>query len=261
MVNGDVTEYVYWLCGIPEVKGGLIGRDYNVSNKERPIYLSAYRMGKTEIPQVLYELVMGKNPSYHQGGSHLPAEGERQELRPVEKVSWLDCIAFCNELTRCTEGLGEGQCVYTYNNKPYTVQDAEDKRIPYISSWARKGFCLPTDEEWEWAAQGGSRRQKYSGTNDVNGLNSYAWYEENSENKTHEVQTRISNDYGLHDMSGNVAEWCWNRYGNTLPESRRIIRGGCFANSESSCTCDARTTEKDYDIRDIFYGLRIVLHP
>ncbi len=132
MVNGDVTEYVYWLCHIPEVKGGLIGRNDNLSNKERPIYLSAYRMGKTEVPQVLYELVMGKNPSYHQGDSHLPAEGERQELRPVEKVSWLDCIAFCNELTRCTEGLGEGQCVYTYNNKPYTVQDAEDKRTPYI---------------------------------------------------------------------------------------------------------------------------------
>ncbi|EMB42022.1 hypothetical protein HMPREF9722_00854 [Treponema denticola ATCC 33520] len=261
MVNGDVTEYVYWLCSIPEVKGGLIGRDYNVSNKERPIYLSAYWMGKTEVPQVLYELVMGKNPSYHQGDSHLPAEGERQELRPVEKVSWLDCIAFCNELTRCTEGLGEGQCVYTYNNKPYTVQDAKDKRIPYILPWARKGFCLPTDEEWEWAAQGGSRRQKYSGTNDVNGLNSYAWYRENSESKTHEVQTKFSNDYGLHDMSGNVAEWCWNRYGNTLPESRRIIRGGCFADSESSCTCDARTTEKDYDIRDIFYGFRIVFHP
>lgn len=259
MVNGDVTECDYWLCHIPEAEGGLIGRNDNKSNKERPIYLSAYRMGKTEVPQVLYELVMGKNPSYHQGGSHLPAEGERQELRPVENVSWLDCIAFCNELTRCTEGLGEGQCVYTYNNKPYTVQDAEDKRIPYISSWARKGFCLPTDEEWEWAAQGGSRRQKYSGTNDVNGLNSYAWYEENSKNKTHEVQTKISNDYGLHDMSGNVAEWCWNRYEHS--ESKRIIRGGCFADSESLCTCDARDHMRDYDTRDIFYGLRIVFHP
>ena len=149
--------------------------------------------------------------------------------------------------------------MYTYNNKPYTVQDAEDKRTPYISPWARKGFCLPTDEEWEWAAQGDSRRQKYSGTNDVNGLNSYAWYRENSEHKTHEVQTKTSNDDGLHDMSGNVAEWCWNRY--EYSESKRIIRGGCFADSESLCTCDARDHMRDYDTRDIFYGLRIVFHP
>jgi len=80
MVNGDVTEYDYWLCHIPEVRGGLIGRNDNKSNKERPIYLSAYRMGKTEVPQVLYELVMGKNPRY-KANIHKPLSRCRKTLR------------------------------------------------------------------------------------------------------------------------------------------------------------------------------------
>lgn len=261
-INGTITECSYKLKFISKVTKGTVGvanqPETHPKNPLREINLTAYQIGETEIPQALYELVMGNNPSAFQGSSRPPAAGEKQALRPVEQVTWHDAVAFCNELTRCTQGLGEKQCVYTYNGHTYTVQDARGKKTPQMNM-SKKGFRLPTDEEWEWAAQGDSRRQKYSGTNDVNGLNGYAWYEENSEHKTHEVQTKTSNDDGLHDMSGNVAEWCWNRY--EYSESKRIIRGGCFADSESLCTCDARDHMRDYDTRDIFYGLRIVFHP
>ena len=99
-----------------------------------------------------------------------------------------------------------------------------------LNSMTKLKFRLPTEIEWEYAAKGGNKSQnfKFSGS-DV--LNDVAWYEENSGNTPHLVGTKNPNELGLYDMSGNVWEWCQDKYEG----KRRILRGGCWFNRAKSC--------------------------
>ena len=75
-----------------------------------------------------------------------------------------------------------------------------------------KKWRLPSEAEWEYAATGGGRKQKYPGTSSEAELASYAWFETNSGLTTHPVGTRKANDLGLYDMAGNVWQWVHDRY-------------------------------------------------
>lgn len=99
--------------------------------------------------------------------------------RPVESVSWDDCQEFIRKLNGLT-----GQ-----------------------------NFRLPTEAQWEFAARGGnsSNGYKYSGSNYINNV---AWKANNSGGKTHDVGTKSPNELGIHDMSGNICEWCSDWYGS-----------------------------------------------
>ena len=264
--SSNGTERSYKLCPISAVNNGTVGDSTQSDNKPHRINLTAYQIGETEIPQALYELVMGDNPSTFQGSSLPPAAGEKQALRPVEEVNWFDAVAFCNELTRCTSDLGEEQCVYTYNGHTYTVQDAKANRVP-VMNMRKKGFRLPTEAEWEWAAQSGTNRQKYAGTNDESTLGTYAWYIDNSGNKTHEVKKKSPNAFGLYDMTGNVFEWCWDWHSATLADgtdpigassgSTRVIRGGYYENGSNMCLNSIRTNGSPH-ARYSYGGFRVV---
>ena len=157
----------------------------------RPFLLS-----KTEVTQKQWYEVMGKNPSLLQSDRL----GYRSENNPVENVSWLNAIAFVNALSK-KEGLPA-----CYN--------AKGKVIGGRTVYACKGYRLPTEAEWEYAARGGTTGARYGE------LDAVAWYEENSppyysmdgreriDTATSPVGKKIPNAFGLHDMLGNVAEWC-----------------------------------------------------
>jgi len=156
--------------------------------------------------------------------------------RPVEMVSWNDCQTFIRKLNALTG----------------------------------KQFRLPTEAEWEYAARGGNRSSgyKYSGSDN---LGNVAWYDENSGGTTHPVGQKQANELGLYDMSGNVWEWCqdrydWDYYGSSPSQnpkgpstgSSRVDRGGgCgFDNG------DYRVSDRDYgapDGRVSTRGLRLAL--
>ena len=154
--------------------------------------------------------------------------------RPVEKVSWNDCQEFIQKLNQKT---------------------------------GRK-FRLPTEAEWEFAARGGnkSRGYKYSGSNN---LEDVAWFTENSNNQTNDVKTKLANELGLYDMSGNVLEWCQDWCGGYSSSSQsdpkgpssgsfRVHRGGSWFNFASSCRVSYRQINApDLRFRDL--GLRLAL--
>ena len=140
--------------------------------------------------------------------------------------------------------------------------------IRKLNALTGKNFRLPTEAEWEFAARGGnnSRGYKYAGSNNIETV---AWYQGNSGNKTHVVGTKSPNELGLYDMSGNVWEWCQDRYGSysgasqTNPTgassgSNRVLRGGCCGRSAWYCRSSLRIIGTP-DGRNDGFGLRLVL--
>ena len=264
-----VNGISFTMKGIAAVTNGTVGHADERNNAPHTVSLSAYRIGETEVTQELWRAVMGTNPSSFQGSSNPPESGEVQEKRPVENVNWFECIAFCNELTKKVPELGESQCVYTYNGNTYNSTDAGAQREPAINM-SKKGFRLPTEAEWEWAAKGGTN-DKWAGTNVQGQLVNYAWYNANSGNKTHQVKLKSVNGYGVYDMSGNVWEWCWDRYSGSTPTGGqdpagaasgdyRVGRGGSWSNGAGH----AARAYRDYydrDYRGIILGLRLVSRP
>ena len=118
-----------------------------------------------------------------------------------------------------------------------------------------KGYRLPTEAEGEWAARGGKKSKKYtySGSND---LSAVGWFKDNAEGKPHPVSQKQANELGLHDMSGNVCEWCFDLGG----ASSRRLRVGSWYNPADYATVAYRL---DYspDNRDVDVGFRLARNP
>jgi formylglycine-generating enzyme required for sulfatase activity len=180
--------------------------------EEHTVQVNSFFMGIHEVSQKEYKAIMGFNPSAFKGDD-----------LPVEMVSWFDAIEYCNKLSQ-----KDGLTLAYRGNRENIVCD-----------FAATGYRLATEAEWEYAAKGGSKDlfiYDYSGGNQ---LESFGWYKGNSGNKTHLVGEKRANSLGIHDMSGNVWEWCWDWRGEYDMKNqnnprgvasglRRVLRGGSW---------------------------------
>jgi formylglycine-generating enzyme required for sulfatase activity/serine/threonine protein kinase len=171
-----------------------------------------FLMGKYEVTQGQYLKVKGKNPSYF---AKLP----NPEQQPVEQVSWDDAVAFCRALSELPDEKAAG-----------------------------RSYRLPTEAEWEYACRAGTTTAYYFG-NDPNDLSKYALFGGHKAGvwATQKVGIKLPNAWGLHDMHGNVWEWCADEYGPYRVETEvvdpqgpdkgvgKVARGGSWDYGAVKC--------------------------
>jgi formylglycine-generating enzyme required for sulfatase activity len=140
--------------------------------------------------------------------------------------------------------------------------------IQLLNKQGKANYRLPTEAEWEYAARGGGKLERFAGSDTPNTV---AWLDINSKGSIHPVGRLKANSLGLYDLSGNVVEWCddWygNDYYNVSPEqdptgptsgSTRVLRGGGYDDGLSSLrTVNRRYDEPDNNYKS--YGFRLVL--
>jgi formylglycine-generating enzyme required for sulfatase activity len=190
-------------------------------------------MGRYEVTQAQWTAKMGSNPSFFQGASYPDAAS-----RPVEQVT-LNSIQGFNTAT---------------------------------------GLRLPTEAEWEYAYRAGTTTAFHSYAAQPNGFNddillgNIAWFNGNSGGQTHAVGGKLANGLGLHDMSGNVQEWCYDLLGlyssanvtNPIgPASglQRVLRSGSWVSDSDYCRGSRRSSYSPYQGSYYYFGFRAVRAP
>ncbi len=169
-----------------------------------------FLLGATEVTQEQYERLMKTNPS-----SSKKDERANGNL-PVEHVSWEDAKSFCDELSKQPAEMAAGRV-----------------------------YRLPTEAEWEYACRAGTRSPYF---HDPRPVGEFAWYKDNAEETHHPVSKLQSNAWGLHDMTGNVWEWCSDYFDEHYYEQtngkdpagpptgrERVMRGGSFGSASKLC--------------------------
>lgn len=212
-----------------QLPGGWFEMGSKRNDNESPVHkvwVDAFLIDRYEVTQEEYEKLMQSNPSHFKGPKN-----------PVEQVSLSFAILYCNARSQ-QEGL-----------KP--CYDEETGKCDFSAN----GYRLPTEAEWEYACRAGTKTDYFFGR-DESQLKYYAWYADNSNNKTQPVGQKKPNQWGLYDMYGNVAEWCNDIYSESYykesPEKnpqgptkgkKYVLRGGSWNSSPESCRSAYRKGE------------------
>jgi formylglycine-generating enzyme len=190
------------------------------------VELAPYLLAVVPVTQARYAEITGQLPSVARGDD-----------LPVECVSWLAAVGYCNGLSQ-RAGL---TAVYAMS-----ADDEEEVRWDLSAD----GYRLPTEAEWEYACRAGTFGARYGELADI------AWYRDNAGGAVHEVGGKEPNAWGFHDMLGNVWEWCWDVYDREDYGSYRVLRGGGWSDEHWSCRASVRRrSHPTFQIDDL--GFRV----
>ena len=223
-----------------------VGRDWETPAHQVKITGPLW-CAETPVSQALWQEIMGDNPSVHQNDTY-----------PVDSVSWLAAIRFCNRLSKRL-GLSS---VYNITEEGYISRNR-----------VASGFRLPTEAEWEHLAKGGLDRT-YAGSNRPDQV---CWSIEDSDHQPHSLAQKNANAWGLFDFCGNVWEWCEDYFVEEAYRKRvgifndpcveqspqhnkqasRVRRGGSWATSASACRVFTRADGLETWASQ-FVGFRVV---
>jgi len=196
-----------------------------------PVEVAPHQLATVPVTQARYAQVTGQRPSASQG-----------DRLPVESVSWLDAVRFCNALSR-REGLAPA-----YRLGSLAGAGADREGVEWDMS--ADGYRLPTEAEWEHACRAGTTGARYGRLDEI------AWHRGNSGERIHDVGGKQPNAWGLHDMLGNVWQWCWDVYDAEVYGTYRVLRGGGWCDEPWSCRASVRRrSHPTFRIDDV--GFRI----
>jgi formylglycine-generating enzyme required for sulfatase activity len=220
-----------------------MGSDQGNADEAPPhkVKVSAFLMDKFEVTHELFKQAQLPNPSHWQENAK----------NPVERVRWNDAKQYCNERS-LLEGL-----------KPCYNEKTPDWDCDYSAN----GYRLPTEAEWEYACRAGTGGPFDFGAADK--LRQYAWVGENAGEKTHPVGQKKANRWGIHDLYGNVSEWCEDVYDpgyyqqspaadptgppNPGKDVKRVMRGGSWKTSADLSRATVRQGQRTGDTDACFF--------
>jgi formylglycine-generating enzyme len=233
----SVKKELYTAVPIPKGEfrmGCSMEQGYYCGHDEKPVHVvqitQPFYMMKSEVSQELYQSITKENPSrFSKCGSKCP----------IENISWREAVIFANTLST-KEGLE-------------TCYDIQEQNVLWSKGVSCKGWRLPTEAEWEYAARGG-KIQTYAGSKEIEPV---GWYVKNAKGKTHLICEKQENAFDLCDMNGNVEEWVWDWYEpkyfvsqskkekvvNPLGSESskyKVLRGGHFRDEEVNVHTSAR---------------------
>ena len=222
---------------------------------------------------VSFEMVEVRGGTFRMGGtSEQGSDADSDDEYPVHSVTLSGYYIGKTEVTQALwkAVMGSNPSYWKGDNLPVEQVSWDDCQefIRKLNALTGQNFRLPTEAEWEFACRGGnnSRGYKYCGSNYIDNV---AWYDGNTGDKTHPVATKLPNELGIYDMSGNVWEWCSDWYGKyssgaqanpkgPYDGSYRVVRGGSWDDNAKGCRSSNRTCNSP-GYRSNYLGLRLSL--
>ena len=260
---------------------GDVGFRIKAGNNKKIIWNVFADLDKINSEQVIFEVKARGETSHFPmvwvaSGSFWMGSSKNENSSPVHKVSIKGFYISKYEITQAEWQQIMGSNPAHFKNCPncpienvnwYDVQEF----ISQINIKTAKNYRLPTEAEWEYAAQGGNNTNRYAdffyaGSNRIKEV---AWFANNAQLKTHAVDSKKPNQLGIYGMSGNVWEWCNDWFGayhahnqenprGAITGSWRVVRGGSFQDYSNYCRVSTRYFYKpNFKSKD--GGFRLVL--